>query len=311
MDYCYEAEFVLEGVKVDKTLKEGNFSIDPDSSSNRRAILKYDFCMEALSEKGAEDKAIHDVNNFLSFALLRLYQGNGFAGFSAKFRSIKCTNFEDLIKAKQQTPMFGKIRFSTVYKFEDKTLIDVLKELKKYSPVIQNNIWVALNFWRIGLSFDDEYARFDQLWKAFEIFYRAIVRSTDVDISGVKELLTKVLTPSDMKTLCSQLLSLKELEITINLRILRCNSPLECLVKQNFTSSSGATNYSQNLKDALAKDAPQEALANTIMCLAKLRNAVFHANIFGDGERPLVFVGSAVLADILASCFRCYVSKLI
>jgi len=311
MDYCYEAEFVLEGVRVDKTLKEDNFSIDPDPSSDRRAILKYNFCMAAHSEKEAEDKAIHDVNNLLSFALLGLYQGNGSAGFSAKFLSIGCTNIENLIKAKQQPPMFGKIKFSTFYRFKDKTLKDILKELNKYSSVIPNNIWVALNFWRTGLSSDDEYTRFEQVWKAFEIFYRAIAGRTDVDILEVKNLLTKVLPPSNMQALCSQLSSLKNSEMAINVKILGCNSPLECLVKQNYTSSSGSTNYSQNLKIALANGNHHEALANTIMCLAKLRNNVFHANIFGDKERPLVFVGNSILEGILISSFLYYIKKVI
>ena len=311
LDYCYEADFVLERIKVDHQLKEGDFSIDPDPASDGRAILKYGFCMATLSEKEAEEKAIHDVDNFLCFALLGLYQGNGSAGFAAKFLSIRCTNFEDLRKTKQQLPMFGKIRFSTFYTFKDKTLRDVLKELNKYSSVIQNNIWVALNFWRAGLSSDDEYTRFEQLWKGFEIFYKAITGSTDVDIGKVKDWLTKVLLSSDMQALCSQLSSRKNPEMEINVRMLGCNSPFECLVKQNYTSKTGSINYSQNLKLALAKDDYHETLADTMMCLAKLRNNVFHANIFSDKERPLVFVGSSVLSDILTSCFSCYVERLI
>jgi hypothetical protein len=302
--YCYQAEFVLDGVKVSRGLKENGFSIDPDPSHDKRAHLRYDFCMANLSEKEAVDKAMQDVNSFLSFALLGLYRGNGASGFSTSFLKIECTNLEDLIKAKLQLPMFNKIRFSSFYEFQDKTLKGVMDGLKQYSHAIPQHIWIALSFWRTGLSSDEEYARFEYLWKAFEIFHRAITRRNDIEVSSVHEWLAKALSPKDMQDLSIRYSGKEDAELAITIRILGCKSALDCLVKQDYSSKSRSTNYSQNLNDAIINRDHCEILTNAIICLGKLRNNVFHANTFSDKERPLVFVGSSILADILASSFH-------
>jgi hypothetical protein len=309
LDYCYEAVFILEGVKVDGSLKGDQFSLEPDPHDDRRAYLKYDFCMPKLSEKEAEDKALREGTDFLSFALLGIYLRNGASGFSAKFVKIQCVNCKELTKAGQQLPMFSNVRFSTVYRFSEKTLKDVIDELEKYSPGISRNIWTALGFWRAGLSSDDVYVRFEQIWKAFEIFYREITGRREIDIAGVQHWLTKVLSPKNLCQLCNQYSVTGDAELAINVKIAECKSPLDCLVKQNYSSKSGAINYSKNLEDALAKNNYQEILANSLVCLAKLRNQIFHANIFGDQERPLVFVCSSILADVLTSAFLSHINN--
>jgi hypothetical protein len=264
--------------------------------------------MPNLSEKEAEDKAIREGTDFLSFALLGIYLGNGASGFSARFVKIQCVNREELAKAKQQLPMFGSVRFSTVYRFNEKTLKGVIDELEKYSPVISRNIWTALDFWRTGLSSDDVYVRFEQIWEAFEIFYREITGREEIDIAGAQQWLIKVLSHKNLRQLCNKYSVVGVPELAINVKIVGGKSPLDCLVKQNYSSKSGAINYSKNLEDALARKNYRESLANSLVCLAKLRNHIFHANIFGDQERPLVFICSSILADVLTSALLFHIT---
>ena len=245
----------------------------------------------------------------------RFHEGKGVLFFFAKLGDLDnffedwCVNYEDLIKAQQQLPSFGNVKFSTYYRFKDITLKGIMNELKKYSPVIQSNVWIALNFWRTGLSSDDEYLRFEQVWKAFEIFYRTTSSKTRIEIASVRSWLTKNLSSGNMQDLCDQYSKRGNTEIDISVAIQGCQSAFDCLVKQNYTSKSGNINYSKDLKIALAKGNHHEILANTLMCLSKLRNNVFHANIFSDKERPLVFVGCSILADILTSGFLGYINQ--
>ena len=97
------------------------------------------------------------------------------------------------------------------------------------------------------------------------------------------------------------------MEVDISVAILKCKSAFDCLVKQNFTSSSGKINYSKDLGKSKTVGNHHETLTNALMCLSKLRNNVFHANIFSDKERPLVFVSCSILADILFSAFHYYI----
>ena len=313
MDYCYEAEFALDGIEISKPLKESHYSLTPDPSHRKRALLTYSFCMPKLSEAAAEEKAKHDVYGLLNFVLLGMHPFEGRSAFSVKFLKIRCTNYVDLRKAKQKLPIFGDIKFSTTYKLADVTLKRVVGELNKYSSVLPQNIYVALTFWRTGLSSDEEYFRFEQVWKAFEIFYRTITKKTDIEITRIRQWLTKIFPPADMQGICMRFskapTNFAELGLTI--RREGCQSAFDCLVNQNFTSKSGRTNYSQDLAAAQAKGDHLETLANALMCLTKLRNNVFHANIFSDRERRLVFIGCSVLADIVMLGFDSYISQLI
>lgn len=313
MDYCYEAEFALEGVGIDTHLKEVPFSLAPDPSGEKAARLNYSFCMPNLSEIEAEEKSKRDVNNFLNFVLLGMYQSGDRSAFSVNFLKIRCSNYKALREAKQPLPMFGEIKFRTFYKINDVTLNRVVGELKKYSAVLPDNIYVAMTFWRTGLSSDDEYSRFEQVWKAFEIFHRTITKSNIIEMASIKQWLTHLLKPADMTNICDLFSKVpnKFAALDLMIRAERCKSALDCLVKQNFTSASGKTNYSKDLALAVTKNNYLETLANTMMCLSKLRNKVFHANIFSDKERQIVFIGCSVLASILRLSFDRYISQLI
>lgn len=310
MDYCYEAEFALEGVKISKAFTQSGFSLIPSPSSENASILKYSFCMKALSEKEAEDKAKKDVKNFLILALLGTYSGEGASGFSARFVKIACTNYYELIKARMAPPLFGQLRISRFYNYSDATIAKVVETLNKYSTSINSTMWASFSFWFNGLSVEDEYDRFDRIWKSFEISYREVTKEKNVTIEGVRLWMQKKLSQTLMTDICNSYLKPKNSELVLSVAIQRCKSAFDCLIKQNFKSDSGKSNYSMDLSKALNNGTWDEALVNATICIAKLRNKVFHANIFSDDERSLVFISSSLVADVMFWSFHYMINQL-
>ena len=206
-----------------KELMQGNFLIIPVSKESSK--LAYTFCTQKLSELEAERKAIIDVNRFLDFLFLGVYLGQGCQSFSITFLKIDCVNIAKLIEAKQKLPFFGNFHFSTSYNLNDKTLVGVTQAFNKLSHKINDKMWVSLHFWRSGLSQKDEYVRFDQIWKAFEISYRVSVRKRHVDYSGSTSWVKKGLSPKGMKEICDTFSKSTGDEIGINAKVMGCSSP--------------------------------------------------------------------------------------
>lgn len=305
LDYCYRADFALSGIIVNKKLKKDSFELAPDPESKDSAILKYFFCMPNLSEVEAEQKAINDVDKFLSFFFLGLSMGNGVRAFSTKFLKIECTNYLELVTARKETPMFEHFLFPATYRIDERTLEVITNSFNKYSRAVKDTYWVSANFWRSGLATVEEYQRYDHVWKSFEIFHRELTGKNEISLRSCRNWVSKALSPQGIIDLGESFSKAEDNEIGLNVKLLKCSSAIECIATRVVAvSKSGRINYSQNLSNATIAKNWNEALANLLVCLAKLRNKIFHANVYSNRDRPLVSVGALVLADIMNSAFH-------